>query len=148
MTPKHIVAVSGLVTNAAGEVLLVRSPRRGWEVPGGQVEEGETLPEALRREIMEEAGVTVTVGKLVGIYTNIKLPPKVIFGFRCAWVSGELTTSPESVETAWFPPDAALPRVTHPAIDQRLRDMLAFTGTVVYRVYTTDPYQILDATVL
>ena len=45
--PCHIVAVGGLVRNADGLILLMRHPRRGWEFPGGQVEEGEDLP--LRR---------------------------------------------------------------------------------------------------
>lgn len=141
-TPQHIVAVSGLVRNPAGQMLLVRSPRRGWEVPGGQVEEGETLIEALLREIREESGVTVTVGQLVGVYSNIKPPTKVIFGFLCEWVSGDLTTSPESVETAWFAPGDVLTQVTHPAIVGRVQDMLAFSGTIIYRAYTTDPYEV------
>ena len=78
--PKHIVAVSGLVCHPNGEILLIRGPRRGWEFPGGQVEEGENLIEALQREIQEEAGVTTSVGALVGIYSNIKSPTKLMFG--------------------------------------------------------------------
>ncbi len=44
--PKHIVAVSGLISHPNGKILLIRGPRRGWEFPGGQVEEGENLIEA------------------------------------------------------------------------------------------------------
>ena len=40
-TSKHIVAVAGLVTDTWGRVLTIRSPRRDWEFPGGQVEAGE-----------------------------------------------------------------------------------------------------------
>jgi 8-oxo-dGTP pyrophosphatase MutT (NUDIX family) len=85
--PTHIVAVFGLIRDASRRVLVVRSPKRGWEMPGGQVEEGESLVQALQREIGEEAGVTVTVGKLVGVYSNVKPPTKVIFGFLyvCWW---------------------------------------------------------------
>ena len=39
--PKHIVAVSGLISHPNGKILLIRGPRRGWEFPGGQVEEGQ-----------------------------------------------------------------------------------------------------------
>ncbi|MRR10050.1 NUDIX hydrolase, partial [bacterium] len=57
--PTHIVAVSALVRNRAGKVLLMRHPRRGWEFPGGQVEAGEDLIAALHREVKEETGITV-----------------------------------------------------------------------------------------
>ncbi|BBF45331.1 hypothetical protein lbkm_4098 [Lachnospiraceae bacterium KM106-2] len=40
-------------------MLLLKSPRRGWGYPGGMVEPGETLEEALHREIKEETGVNV-----------------------------------------------------------------------------------------
>lgn len=142
MYPKHIVAVSGLIRCQGGKVLLVRSPRRGWEFPGGQVEEGETLIEALQREIQEESGVTASIGALVGVYSNIKSPAKVMFGFLGDYVSGELTTSTESIETEWVEPDSVLQRISNPAIYDRMEDMLHFSGRVVYRVYTTDPYHI------
>lgn len=142
--PKHIVAVSALITNPEGRILLVKSPRRGWEFPGGQVEEGETLIEALQREIREESGVETKIGGLVGIYSNIQLPSKVIFGFLGEWVSGDLATSDESPETEWVNRPDILPRITHLAIRDRIQDMLAFSGKVVYRVYTMDPYHILE----
>ena len=140
--PRHIVAVAGLISNPDGEILLVRSLRRGWELPGGQVEEGETLMQALEREVREEAGVTISVGELVGVYSNVKQPTKVILDFLGTWVAGGLTTSSESVQTEWVPREDALPRITHPAIHDRLRNMLTFTGQVVYRAYTTSPYEI------
>ncbi len=79
--PMHIVAVSGFITNEDGDVLLVNSPKRGWEIPGGQVEIGETLTDALSREIQEETGITAEIGQMVGVYTNITPPSKVIFAF-------------------------------------------------------------------
>ncbi len=42
--PQHIVAVSGLISHLDGRILLIRGPRRGWEFPGGQVEEGQLPP--------------------------------------------------------------------------------------------------------
>ena len=55
----HKVSVAALVTNDEGKILLVNSPWRGWEYPGGLIEPGETFQEALHREIREEAGVEV-----------------------------------------------------------------------------------------
>jgi 8-oxo-dGTP diphosphatase len=141
--PRHIVAVGGLVEREK-QVLLIRSPRRGWEFPGGQVEEGEDLVRALQREIKEETGVTVTAGNLVGVYSNLAPPPKVMFGFLVKWVTGEPRTSTESVEVGWFNRDQALEMIEHPAIRDRARDMIQFSGQVVYRIYRTRPYQVLE----
>ena len=142
--PKHIVAVSGLISHPDGRILLIRGPRRGWEFPGGQVEEGENLIEALQREIQEESGVTASIGSLVGVYSNIKSPTKLAFGFLGDYVSGELATSDESLETEWVARGSALQRVSNPIIHDRMKDMLDFSGCVIYRVYTTDPYQICE----
>ena len=142
--PKHIVAVSGLISHPNGRILLIRSPRRGWEFPGGQVEEGENLIEAFQREIQEETGVTAAIGPLIGVYSNIKPPTKLAFGFLGNYVCGELATSEESIETEWVTRDVALQRVSNPVIYDRMKDMLDFSGRVVYRVYTTDPYQICE----
>lgn len=142
--PKHIVAASGLISHPDGSILLIRSPRRGWEFPGGQVEEGEHLLEALQREIQEETGVTASIGSLVGVYSNIKSPTKLMFGFWGDYVCGALQTSDESLETEWVARDSVLQRISHPAIYDRMEDMLNFSGRVIYRVYTNNPYQICE----
>ena len=144
--PRHIVAVMGLVRDAGGRILLVKTERRGWEPPGGQVELGEDLLEALRRETLEESGCVVDVGRLVGVYSNTGAPEKVMFTFLCAYRSGEPTPSPETTEVGWFTSDEALRRVTFPAQHDKLRDALAACGTengVVYRVYRTNPYRVV-----
>ncbi|MEO8392344.1 MAG: NUDIX hydrolase [Chloroflexota bacterium] len=142
--PMHIVAACALISNAAGEILMINSPKRGWEVPGGQIEIGESLIDGLKREIREETGVKAEIGVLTGVYSNVKAPTKVIFTFLGTYVSGDLTTSNESSEVVWFKRDQALENVTHPALHERISDALAFDGQVVYRVYTTDPYSCIS----
>ena len=57
--PKHIVSAAAIVINDKNELLLIRGPRRGWEMPGGQVEEGESLSQAAIRETKEESGIDI-----------------------------------------------------------------------------------------
>lgn len=140
--PKHIVAVAGLVRNAVGQVLMLQSPRRDWEFPGGQVEEGETLIAALEREIFEETGVRASVKALVGLYSNLKQPPILIADFICDYLSGQPITSEESLQVEWLEPAEALSRVNRPSIRGRLEQMLAFSGQVIYRAYEANTWDI------
>lgn len=68
-----IDCVGGIVLDTSGpepRLLLVRrgqEPAKGtWSIPGGRVEPGETDDEAVRRELVEETGLAVEVGRLVG----------------------------------------------------------------------------------
>src|SRR5512138_1473384 len=127
--PMHIVAAGGLVTNSQGQVLLIKSPRYGdWEFPGGQVEECETIPHALEREVFEETGIVARVKSLVGIYSNTRKPSIVIMDFICEYVSGEPQTSAESTQVEWVAREAALSRVKREGVYKRLKDMLEFSG--------------------
>jgi 8-oxo-dGTP diphosphatase len=140
--PMHIVAVAGLVRNSAGQVLMLQSPRRGWEFPGGQVEEGEILAQALEREVLEETSARATVKSLVGLCSNLRQPPILMADFICEYVSGELVTSEESLQVAWLAPEDALTRVTRLSIRGRLEKMLTFAGEINYRAYKLDTYDV------
>ncbi|NDI35056.1 NUDIX domain-containing protein [Chengkuizengella sediminis] len=90
--PKQIVAVSAYITNENGDLLLVRNKDRSdtMEIPGGQVEEGETLDQAVLREVLEETGIKANLFGITGIYQNIT---NGIFSvvFRGEYVSGKPT---------------------------------------------------------
>ena len=53
------------------EILLIQNPKRGWKLPGGTVEQGEAITEALKREIYEESGILCEPEHLAGVYQNL-----------------------------------------------------------------------------
>jgi 8-oxo-dGTP diphosphatase len=145
--PKHIVAASGYITNQEGKLLLVRNLHRSdtMEMPGGQVEEGETLEEAVHREIFEETGVKVRLTGITGLYQNVS-SGVICVVFRGEYVSGELR--PAVGETS----EAAFVKVTRDNLDQyitrqRFRDRVldSMEPTFIpYHAYQLRPFEILS----
>jgi 8-oxo-dGTP diphosphatase len=118
--PKHIVSAATIVLNEHGELLLINGPRRGWEMPGGQVEEGESLKEAAIRETREESGIEVEVIKFCGIFQNVNQSICNTL-FLAKPIGGTLTTSDESLEVGFFPIEEALEMVNFPNFRERIR---------------------------
>jgi 8-oxo-dGTP diphosphatase len=141
--PRHIVTSSVLVTNEMDEVLLVKTNIEGWTLPGGQVEVGEDVLEAAVRETQEEAGIVVDVVVLGSIHANLSRG-QIIMGFLATYQSGELLAQKETDEALWVPRAEALSRITHPAIFDRVSDLLNFDGRVLYRAYRVDPYLVVS----
>ncbi len=137
--PAHFIAVSGLVCKG-DKVLLIKSERRGWEFPGGVIEQGEAILDGLKREIFEETGITARPVSFVGIYQNLsakkgygplegmELPPVVNLSFICEYISGKERVSDESIDVGWFNKDEAKNMVQFPSYGKRLLDMLNFNG--------------------
>ncbi|MGA9289177.1 MAG: NUDIX hydrolase [Anaerobacillus sp.] len=117
--PKHIVSAASVILNDAEEMLLIKGPRRGWEMPGGQVEEGESLSEAAIREAKEESGADIEIVKYCGVFQNVKSSISNNL-FLAKFVGGELTTSPESLDVRFFPIDDALEMVNWKNFRQRI----------------------------
>ena len=137
----HLVSVAALVTNEEGKILLVKSPWRGWEYPGGLIEPGETFQQALHREIREEAGVEVEITGFVGICKNVERDI-VNIDFTCRYVSGELTTSEESTEVGWFTAEEAFRMITFPLTKKRLANMLSGDRNAHLFCFRRDPFTV------
>ena len=120
----HFVSVAALVTNDLGQILLVKSPWRGWEYPGGLIEPGETFQEALHREVREDSGVEIEITGFVGICKNIERDI-VNIDFTARYIGGELRTSEESTEVIWASPEEARKLITFPLTRKRLENMLS-----------------------
>lgn len=124
MNPTHLVSVAALVTNEKGEILLINSPWRGWEYPGGLIEPGETFQQALHREVLEESGAEIEITGFVGICKNVERNI-VNIDFTARYVGGELRTSEESTEVLWATPEQAMQMITFPLTKKRLANMLS-----------------------
>lgn len=92
-----------------GKVLLVkrkRPPFRGWlALPGGMLEDNETLEQCAVREVREEAGVVVRPLWLVGVYSHPKRDPRgtVAVVFRCKFVCGTHLGGSDAASVHWVP---------------------------------------------
>lgn len=107
-----VVGVGGVVVRE-GRALLVRrgkEPLYGrWTVPGGTVELGETLEEAVVREMEEETGLRVEPVELLTVFDRIEREGGrvayhyVIVDYLCRWLAGEARAASDALEVAWVP---------------------------------------------
>ena len=101
--------VTAAVIRKGEEVLIAQRPQRGllaglWEFPGGKLEPGDAdLPACLRREILEELGVEIQVGALLGVYKHAYTHFRItLHAFACALLPGQLIPGSETVR--WVQP--------------------------------------------
>ncbi|MES1158897.1 MAG: NUDIX domain-containing protein [Terricaulis silvestris] len=104
------LGVRAIVTDEAGRILLVRHTYMpGWYFPGGGVESRETALDAVKREIMEEAGVEATeTPRLIGFYANhAKFPNDHIALYRVhAWRACPTNNAGEIAEYGFYAREA------------------------------------------
>lgn len=110
--PVRVVpAVGAVIRDDDGRLLLVRrghAPQQGrWSVPGGHVEPGETLREAVLREVREETGLEVEVSDELG---SVRLPSGAgavfdVHDFAATVVGGEARAADDADDVGWFSAD-------------------------------------------
>jgi 8-oxo-dGTP diphosphatase len=97
-------------------VLLTRrgqAPLLGeWSLPGGLLECGESLREAVVREVREETGLVVETGEMLGVYERIIRGDGgraryhyVLIDFLCSPVGGDLKAGSDAADVRWFTRD-------------------------------------------
>lgn len=147
--PTHIIAGAGIVINDKDEVLMVKTYNAGWVFPGGQVEVGENVIDAVKREVMEETGVDIEVGEVFCIASNTakypgyngvkEVPTKIMLDFICRAKGGTPRPSEENSESKYVSKEKALELITAPAIIERYKAYLEYTGRPIYMEYVTKP---------
>ena len=110
-SPSPSLAVDGVLVKD-GNVLLIerrRSPHEGeFALPGGFVQIGETVMDAVLREVREETGIDARVVRLVGVYSDPKRDPRghtVSVAFLLEHVAGEPVGGDDASDARYFPLD-------------------------------------------
>ncbi|HEY1463345.1 MAG TPA: NUDIX hydrolase [Terriglobales bacterium] len=96
-----------------GRVALIKrghAPAFGeWSIPGGTMEVGETVREAVVREVLEETGLIVESGALLGVFDRLLRDPDgrtqyhyVLIDFECTCIGGEFKAGGDAAEARWF----------------------------------------------
>lgn len=112
---KPILGVGALIYDG-DRVLLVqrgKEPLKGfWSLPGGAVESGEQLEQALLREVLEETSLIVKIVRFGEIFERIMPDPEgkieyhyVLLDYVCEVVSGQPHPGSDSADVRWFSPE-------------------------------------------
>ncbi|SMB92991.1 mutator mutT protein [Thermanaeromonas toyohensis ToBE] len=107
-----LVGVGAVIIREEKLLLVLRGqpPAQGlWSIPGGRVEAGETLSQALEREVAEECGIVIQVGPPIAVLDSIYLDELgrvkyhfVLVDFWARYVSGELRPASDVAEARWI----------------------------------------------
>ncbi|MEV4835914.1 NUDIX domain-containing protein [Nonomuraea sp. NPDC049486] len=134
-----VPSVNVVVTNDAGEVLMIRRTDNGnWAVPGGAIDLGESIPQAAVRETLEETGITCEITGLVGTYSdprhvilytsNGEARQEFSLVLTGRVLNGEPTPSDESREVRWVSRDQVATLRMDRSMRMRIEHYLAGTG--------------------
>jgi len=105
-----VLVTDGIIINQKKEVLLLKRSylpfKNSWVLPGGHVDRGEMVEEALVREVFEETGLKIKKPQLLGVYSDPERDPRyptasVVFLIKS--FQGQLVGNKESTDQKFFP---------------------------------------------
>lgn len=136
--PRGVEVVgSAIIENSDGKILLVKSPKwnNKWTMPGGHIEPGETISNALIREAEEEVGLSlksegiIAFGELIGSQDFDRPAHFVYFDILCKTEKSEIKLDGiELTEYKWVSPNEALKMNLAESYDRTIHDYMNFRG--------------------
>lgn len=130
-----VPSVCALIRNGHGEVLMVhKTDNHLWALPGGGVDVGESVTDAVTREVQEETGLAVCVERLIGVYSDPnhvmayddgEVRQQFSLCFTASMRGGELRTSSETSEVRFITPEHLQSLDIHPSMRLRINHGLS-----------------------
>jgi 8-oxo-dGTP diphosphatase len=112
---RPILGVGGIIIHEDRVLLIKRGKEPGygqWSVPGGMVKLGETLKDAVRREVLEETALEVEPVEQIEVFERVIRDSDnriqyhyVLVDFVCRYISGEAEAADDALETRWVAPE-------------------------------------------
>ncbi|HUB92603.1 MAG TPA: NUDIX domain-containing protein [Candidatus Saccharimonadales bacterium] len=144
--------VGGYIRNRKGQILFVSSYKwKGmWSIPGGHVELGERIVDALRREIKEEVGIEVTVTRLLNVQSAIY--PKhfvrkvhfIFFNYLCEAKADKVKIDKDEVQSyKWVTPEETR-RMKMNVYTRNTMKLLLMKGTYEHSIPTEMEKRLLN----
>ena len=141
---KIVTACDAVIFDSAEEkVLLTRRTDNGrWCLPGGAMDPGESASECCARGVLEETGLVVSVGRLIGVYSTPHRITEYADGnrkqaldlvFEAVRISGELSVSDETTELGYFSPEQMKSMDVMELFHERVNDAFARKGAAFLR---------------
>ena len=134
-----VPSVTAIVPNDQGKLLLVHKTDNDlWALPGGGMDVGESMADAVVREVKEETGIDVEVTGLVGIYSNPnhvmayddgEVRQQCSICFTTRMLGGQLATSSETKEVRFVDPADLAALNIHPSMRLRIDHYLERRST-------------------
>lgn len=144
MSEQQIRVGVGAVVFRGENVLVIKRgkpPFLGrWSIPGGGLHHGERLEDAVRREVMEETGVEIRIGGLIGVFEVVpddRQDPDfsrhvVMVDYWGEWLSGDPVPGDDAAAAEFAPLDEALARVSWDETRRAIADAMKLRNTVNY----------------
>ena len=123
--PPPVECAGAVVRDEAGRLLLVQrahDPAAGrWSLPGGRIEPGESAARAAAREVAEETGLQIEVGRLL---QTVDLPWNFrVHDFEATVVGGQLCAGDDAADVRWCTPEEVEALPVSPGLLDELRRM-------------------------
>jgi 8-oxo-dGTP diphosphatase len=131
----------GVVVWKGDHVLLIqrgKEPRRGeWSIPGGSHDLGETIREAAAREVMEETGITITLGPIIDVIDTVRHDAEgrvfmhyTLVDFAATWFSGDPIAGDDAMNAEWVLYHDALARINWAETGRMIRESRVLLGLI------------------